>query len=243
MYELKLKQFEGPLDLLLHLIQQAKIDIKDIFMSEITSQFIDFVEKNQSDMDDVSEFLEVAATLIFIKSKRLLPQKQLEEDEEDVEARFIQRLEEYNRFKQLSVKLREEIENTPSTFTKYKDELVLSDDRIDLAGITLDALVDAFNRIIQDRKLESELPSITSGKVMRRDKYTIVEKMDIIMTKVTKHGKISFEQIFDSGDRGDMIISFLSMLELINLGKLKVYQEGAYDNIIVELRKNTDEQT
>lgn len=243
MYELKLKQFEGPLDLLLHLIQQAKIDIKDIFMSEITSQFIDFVEKNQSDMDDVSEFLEVAATLIFIKSKRLLPQKQLEEDEKDVEARFIQRLEEYNRFKQLSVKLREEIENTPSTFTKYKDELVLSDDRIDLAGITLDTLVDAFNRIIQDRKLESELPSITSGKVMRRDKYTIVEKMDIIMTKVTKHGKISFEQIFDSGDRGDMIISFLSMLELINLGKLKVYQEGAYDNIIVELRKNTDEQT
>ena len=80
MYELKIDKFEGPLDLLLHLIQKAQIDIKDIFVSEITSQFIDYVEKNKYTMDDVSEFLEMAATLVYIKSRHLLPKAQIEED-------------------------------------------------------------------------------------------------------------------------------------------------------------------
>lgn len=237
MYEFKINQFEGPLDLLLHLIEKAQIDIKDVFISEITSQFIDYVEQHKYTMDDVSEFLETAATLIYIKSKRLLPQRQIEEDEEDIEAEFILRLEEYNRFKQLAGRLKEEIDKTPKTFTKYKDELVMSDKRIDLDGITLEALVDAFKRLLEERKMENELPVLTSQKVMRKDKYTIIEKMDYIMTKVIRKGKIGFEELFDSSDRGDMIISFLSMLELLNQGKLKVYQSGAYNNIVIECRE------
>ncbi len=237
MYEFKINQFEGPLDLLLHLIQKAQIDIKDIFISEITSQFIEYVEQHKSTMDDVSEFLETAATLIYIKSRKLLPQRKEEADEEDVEAQFILRLEEYNRFKQLAEKLKEEIEKTPKTFTKYKDELVMSDKRINLGDITLEALVDAFKKLLEERQIESELPLATAGKVMRRDKYTIVEKMDYIMTKVSKKKRIAFEELFDSYDRGDMIISFLSMLELLNQGKLKVYQDGAYNNIMIERRE------
>lgn len=243
MYELKIDQFEGPLDLLLHLIKNAKIDIKDIFISEITTKFIAFVEANQSNMDDVSEFLETAATLIYIKSRRLLPQRVEEEDEEDVEAQFIQRLEEYDKFKKLSKVLQDEIHNTPNTFTKYKDEIVLSDKRIDLEGITLEALVAAFERILENQRMERELPGVASGRVTRRDKYSIVEKMDIIMTKVTKKGKISFGELFALKDRGDMIITFLSMLELINLGRLYVYQDGAYDDIMIELKEAANEQT
>jgi len=242
MYEFKISQFEGPLDLLLHLIEKAKIDIKDIFISEITSQFIEYVEKHKYTMDDVSEFLETAATLIYIKSKRLLPQKQVEEDEEDIEAEFILRLEEYNRFKQLAGKLKVEIENTPKTFTKYKDELVMSDKRIDLGDITLDALVDAFKKLLEERQMENDLPVLTSQKVMRKDKYTIIEKMDYILTKVAKKGRIGFEELFDTKDKGDMIISFLSMLELLNQGKLRVFQNGAYNNIVIEyMEDETDE--
>lgn len=237
MYEFKIDKFEGPLDLLLHLIEKAKIDIKDIFISEITSQFIDYVEQHKYTMDDVSEFLETAATLIYIKSKRLLPQRQLEEDEEDVEAEFILRLEEYNRFKQLADILKDEIDKTPKTFTKYKDELVMSDKRIDLGEITLNALVAAFKKLLEERQGEDKLPVLTSQRVMRKDRFTIIEKMDYIMTKVENRGRLAFEELFEFNDKGDMVVSFLSMLELLNQGKLRVYQSGAYDNIVIEYRE------
>ena len=237
MYEFKTDKFEGPLDLLLHLTQKAKIDIKDIFISEITSQFIDYVEQNKYTMDDVSEFLETAAVLIYIKSKRLLPQKRIEEDEEDIEAEFILKLEEYQKFKQIAEILKEKIDNTPKIFTKYKDELVVSDKRIDLEDVTLEDLVDAFKKLLEKIQVEDELPVLTSQRVMRNEKYTIIEKMDYIMTKVKGKGRIFFEELFETNDKADMIVSFLSMLELISQGKVFVYQSQAYDNIVIEFKE------
>ncbi|MBQ9625513.1 MAG: segregation/condensation protein A [Clostridia bacterium] len=243
MYELKLERFEGPLDLLLHLIREAKIDIKDIFISEITSQFIEYVERNKYTMDDVSEFLEMAATLMYIKSRHLLPKQEIEEDPEELEQKLILQLEEYQKYKQLAEVLEKEIAATPKTFTKYKDEFVTSDDRIDIGLVTLDVLVEAFKRLLEERKEEGELPVLTSQRVMRKDKYTIVEKMDYILTKVSKKGKIRFEELFEDKDRGDMVISFLSMLELLNQGKLKVYQTGFYNTIMIECKdeKNNEQ--
>lgn len=237
MYEFKIEKFEGPLDLLLHLIEKAKIDIKDIFISEITSQFIDYVDKHKYTMDDVSEFLETAATLMYIKSKRLLPQRQTEDDEEDLETEFVLKLEEYNRFKKLAGLLREEIDCAPKTFTKYKDELILSEDRIDLGEVTLDQLVNAFTKLLEKRQGENELPVLTSQRVMRNEKFTIIEKMDYILTKVKKKVRIAFEDLFEENDRADMVVSFLSVLELLSQGKLRVYQNKAYDNIVVEYRE------
>lgn len=236
MYTLKLEQFEGPLDLLLHLIEKAKIDIKDIFVSEITGQYIDFIEQNQSNMDDISEFLTMAATLLYIKSKRLVPQKQLEPDEEDLEEQLIFQLEEYRKFKLAANKLKEDMENAPQVYTKYQDEFILTPKLAQLDDITMDQLVDAYQKILQNLKDSEELPDKTAEKVVRRDKYTIKQKMDLIMTRLSVNDKLLFTQLFDEDTRSEVVITFLSVLELINVDKLSVFQDHPYGEIVVARR-------
>lgn len=235
MYNCKIEQFEGPLDLLLNLIEKAKIDIRDIFVSEITGQYIEFIEENQDNMDDISEFLTMAATLLYIKSKRLIPKQQLE-DEDDTEEQLIFQLEEYRKFKLAASKLKQDIDNTPQVYTKLQDEFILTPKLPELQEITVEQLVLAYQKILQNLKDSEELPQKTAEKVVRKDKYTIRQKMDIIMTRLSVNDKLLFTQLFEGDDRNDMIISFLSLLELINNDKLFVYQDQPFADIVVTRR-------
>ncbi len=233
MYELKIKQFEGPLDLLLHLIKKAKIDIKDIFIYEITQQYLDYIEANKDDMDGMSEFLTMAATLVFIKSKRMLPVLPGEEEDED-ERILIQNLQEYEKYKEASMQLKMDIENSPYVYTRLKDDFSFLEQKFDLEDINLNALVNAFRQLVESNLVEKDLPKITKGVVMRKDKYTISEKMGIIKDILKSKKKLMFKELFQKGDRGDLVITFLSVLELISKGSIKISQSGNFKEIALE---------
>ena len=162
---ISLRQFEGPLDLLLHLITKAKIDIKDIFVSEITEQYLDSMRGlDELDMDTASEFLTMAATLLEIKSRALLPRPpaEPEDGEETPEQALIRRLEEYKLYKESAGRMKEFEQAAMQVFSKLPEEYPLPPQPVELTGLSMDALVRALERIIA-RQTQVDEP----GRVFR----------------------------------------------------------------------------
>ena len=165
MYYVSLKQFEGPLDLLLHLITRAKVDIKDIFISEITEQYLASMGSvDELDMDTASEFLTMAATLLEIKSRALLPRppEPTEDGEETPEQTLIRRLEEYKLYKESAGRMKEFEQAAMQVFSKLPEEYPLPPQPVELTGLSLDGLVRALERILA-RQTQEEEP----GRVFR----------------------------------------------------------------------------
>ncbi len=156
---IQLSQFEGPLDLLLHLIGRAKIDIQDIFVSEVTDQYIRIVQASEAlDMDEASSFVAMAATLLEIKSRALLPVlPDLPEDEIAPETLLIQQLEEYAQFKQISLEMQAFEEDAARSFSKLPDEFPLPPPELEISGLTLEGLIRAFINVSQRAMAQREL--------------------------------------------------------------------------------------
>ena len=230
-----LKNFEGPLELLLYLIKKAKIDIKDIFISEITEQYLSFVELNSAEMDDISEFLSMAATLLFIKSRRLLPELQLEgdENEEDIEQKLISSLEEYSKIKSAGEKMLKYIENAPQTFTRYKADFVFDDQKYDIDAITLQKLHVAFKELLENIELENELPAETARRVTKKYKFTLNDKIRLIREKLKEKNGLYLDELLDENDKQDVVITFLSVLELLHIGGVCLKQSKPFERILV----------
>ena len=163
MYYVSLKQFEGPLDLLLHLITRAKVDIKDIFVSEITEQYLASMGSvDELDMDTASEFLTMAATLLEIKSRARLPRppEPTEDGEETPEQTLIRRLEEYKLYKESAGRMKEFEQAAMQVFSKLPEEYPLPPQPVELTGLSLDGLVRALERILADagRRAGARIP-------------------------------------------------------------------------------------
>lgn len=233
-YVVSLKQFEGPLDLLLHLISKAKVDIKDIFVSEITEQYLASLEGiDELDMDVASEFLTMAATLLEIKSRALLPRPPApeEEGEETPEQALIRRLEEYKLYKESAGRMKEFEKAAFKAFSKLPEEYPLPPQPIELTGLSIDGLVRALERIIA-RQTQTEDP----GRVFRaitRDKFTI-EQCVFNLTSRLRKGPVLFTDMLSSYVTRDEIVSyFMAMLELLKMGRLHAQQEQAFDDILI----------
>lgn len=233
-YVVSLKQFEGPLDLLLHLISKAKVDIKDIFISEITEQYLASLEGiDELDMDVASEFLTMAATLLEIKSRALLPRPPSpeEEGEETPEQALIRRLEEYKLYKESAGQMKEFEKAAFQVFSKLPEEYPLPPQPVELTGLSLDGLVRALERIIA-RQTQAEDP----GRVFRaitRDKFTI-EQCVFNLTSRLRKGPVLFTDMLSSHVTRDEIVSyFMAMLELLKMGRLHAQQEQAFDDILI----------
>lgn len=233
-YVVSLKQFEGPLDLLLHLISRAKVDIKDIFVSEITEQYLASLDGiDELDMDVASEFLTMAATLLEIKSRALLPRPPApeEEGEETPEQALIRRLEEYKLYKESAGQMKEFEKAAFQVFSKLPEEYPLPPQPIELTGLSLDGLVRALERIIA-RQTQAEDP----GRVFRaitRDKFTI-EQCVFNLTSRLRKGPVLFTDMLSSHVTRDEIVSyFMAMLELLKMGRLHAQQEQAFDDILI----------
>ena len=233
-YVVSLKQFEGPLDLLLHLISKAKVDIKDIFVSEITEQYLASLEGiDDLDMDVASEFLTMAATLLEIKSRALLPRPPApeEEGEETPEQALIRRLEEYKLYKESAGRMKEFEKAAFQVFSKLPEEYPLPPQPIELTGLSIDGLVRALERIIA-RQTQAEDP----GRVFRaitRDKFTI-EQCVFNLTSRLRKGPVLFTDMLSSHVTRDEIVSyFMAMLELLKMGRLHAQQEQAFDDILI----------
>lgn len=231
----KLKDFDGPLDLLLALIGKAQIDIREIFVSEITDQYLQIVrEEPDLDMDEASDFLVMAATLMEIKSRAMLPKPpKVEENEEDPEEALIRQLEEYKRFRETAEEMKDFEDAARRVFTKLPEEFPLPAPEIEITGLDLDGLYAAMLRILS-RRPEEAAPEENhyAPRNIRRDSHTVQECMLTLMKDIQKKRRMSFEEAFSSAPtREEVVTFFLALLELLKLGRMHLRQTEIYGEI------------
>ncbi|MBQ2817174.1 MAG: segregation/condensation protein A [Clostridia bacterium] len=238
MVNIRLDQFEGPLDLLLHLIHDAKIDIQDIFISNITDQYLEAVAQAQSmDMDTASEFLAMAATLIEIKSRAMLPKPPvLEPDEESPEDELIRRLIEYKAYKDASLKLSVFQNDARGNLTRLPEELVEPDAVLDMKDLTAQALFDAFQRMLI--RIQNQSAASIGTREIRREQFSVTECMMRIQSAIKLKGRVRFEELFsDEPVKEEVVSVFIALLELIKLEKLVVEQDKTFGEIVLAKRR------
>lgn len=242
----KLEVFEGPLDLLLHLIDKNKVDIYDIPIVEITEQYLEYIRQMEtSDMNVMSEFLVMAATLIDIKCRMLLPKEVNEEgEEEDPRAELVQKLLEYKMYKYMSLELRDRqvdaarnfyrAQNLPPEVASYRQPVNYEE----LVGdMTLNKLHEIFKSIV--KKQEDKIDPI-------RSQYGNIEKDEIDMDAKTlyveayakEHETFSFRQLLEKqSSKMEVIVTFLIILELMKTGKITISQENIFDDIMITSKR------
>ena len=233
---LHLKDFDGPLDLLLFLIGKAKIDIRDIFVSQVTDQYVQSVQNAPDlDMDEASAFIAMAATLLEIKSRALLPKPKIEE-EEDPEQALIRQLEEYQRFKQIAEDMQGFEKAAALMYQKLPEEYPLPPPSFELTGLTLDGLLAAFARVMA-RAEEEEEETVHAARRIIRDEYTVARCTAHILRRLKK-GPVKFEDLFSPHPSRDEVVTlFLALLELLRLGRAGVSQEGIFGEMTLEPRQ------
>ncbi len=225
----KLDNFEGPLDLLLHLIKQSKMEIETVELSKITEQYLEIMAGlPELDMEKASEFISVAATLIEIKSKALLP-KLIEDDEapeEDPEALLLQRLQEYKLFKETSEKLKA-CENVSRFYKEPEEEA--SKFRIVIKDMSLDLLLNAFANVLTRSATEQKN---NEPKQIEKEKFTVSGKIASIKDALIIRKQLRFSELFrESISRDEIITTFLALLELLKLQEIRCVQSGAFQDI------------
>lgn len=239
-YSTKLDNFEGPLDLLLHLIKEAKIEIKDIFVSQVTSQFLQYMDGLESlDVDKASDYLNMAATLLEIKSKSVLPKiEEFPDDYEDPEQVLIRQLEEYKLFKEASEKLKDR----ENVLRFYKDpDKSVGDVKIVYNDFNLEGLISAFSKLmmrIDDKKRQDNVL-----KEIPKEVFTVKDKVDQIRTVLLDRKNVSFFELFPHYyTRTELITTFQAMLELLKLQYIAVEQNGVFEDITLTLRDDRNEE-
>ena len=232
--DFKLKDFDGPLDLLLTLIGKAQIDIRDIFVSEITDQYLEIVRSAPDlNMDESSDFLVMAATLLEIKSRAMLPKPEPPVDE-DPETELIRRLEEYKQFKETAENMKAFEEAAKNVFTKLPEEYPLPPQEVELTGLTLEGLTEAFLRIWSRKPALDDNPESNhyAARNIRRDVHTVQECMLDLLKAVKKKKRMKFEDAFSSAPNREAVVTyFLAVLELLKLGQMHIRQKSTYGEI------------
>ncbi|WP_312431475.1 segregation and condensation protein A [Lacrimispora sp.] len=239
----KLDNFEGPLDLLLHLIEKNKVNIYDIPIATITEQYLDFVNHMETeDLNIVSEFLVMAATLIDIKARMLLPRETNEEgEEEDPRAELVARLLEYKYYKYMSLELKDrevgaerllyKSPSIPPEVAKYEPPVDL--DKL-LDGLTLAKLQEIF-RAVTKRKSDRVDPIRSQFGNIRRESISLEDKIKSVMDYAREHRKFSFRGLLEQQpDRTMVVVTFLALLELMKIGKIRLTQEHLFDDMFIE---------
>lgn len=245
----KLRVFEGPLDLLLHLIEKNKIDIYDIPIVEITDQYLEYIRAmDKEDLGVMSEFMVMAATLIDIKCRMLLP-KEVNEDgeEEDPRAELVEKLLEYKTYKYMSYELKERMDDAAGVFFKpptIPKEVLSYREPVDteelLKDLTLEKLKAIYKSII--RKQENKIDPIRSkfGKI-EQEEVSLSEKMLELRDYAKNHRKFSFRKLLEGQpSRIQVIVTFLSILELMKMGYIHARQDHIFDDIQAEVTIEPD---
>ncbi len=243
-YKVTLENFEGPFDLLFHLIEKSKVDIYDISIAEITNQYIDYIKKMEElDLEITSEFLIMSATLLEIKSKTLLPKEedegvQLEMDEVDPREQLINKLLEYKKYKDVAQKFKLNEEKQKNVYYKHKEEI---DQFIDteepvLEGIQLQDLIKAFDKVLIKANKKTTINNI---REIQREEISIDDCMNQISKTIEKQNTTQFHQLFSNEiTKTKIVVLFLALLELIKLKKVIIKQENNFDSIIIKKNNN-----
>lgn len=247
-YQVKLEQFEGPFDLLLFFIERDELDIYDIPIAKLTEDYLAYIrELERLDIDVASEFILVAATLMRIKAKMLLPRKAVDEEGNVIDPRdeLVERLIEYKKYKSVISNLREmEAEQTMKVGRgniKREVETIAMDALVDieLETLSLYGLMNAFKKVMQSYKRDKDRKLHT---VMRYN-YTIKEQSNLILNRVSTYKKTTFNDIFSfCKNRIHAIVTFLAILELLNKQKLKIYNGHAHNDFFLYKKNSTEEE-
>lgn len=240
--QVKLEAFDGPLDLLLHLIEKNKVDIFDIPIVLITEQYLEYVSNmDTKDMDVMSEFLVMAATLVKIKSKMLLPTEEAEEEEEDdPRQELVERLLEYKMYKYASFELKDRQMDAGKVFYKepsipqevknYKEDV---DYEELLSDVTLTKLQSIFDSVMQ-KQVDKIDPIRSNFGEIEKEEINIEDHMIFLEEYAMLHGTFRFREVLENGNgKGYIIVTFLGILEMMKTGKITIEQEDLFDDILI----------
>ena len=237
-YNETIDNFEGPLDLLLHLIKQVKqddVNIFDINIAELTEKYLEYIDNMKSlNLNVDSEYLVMAATLMEIKSRELLPHSE-EEEEEDPKEELINRLQEYQKYKEIrgtfkeyALERKEMFSKVPSMLEEFHDDNVKIND-----DVTLDDLINAFLKFQQKKELEKPLNTVITSK-----EYSFEEIGNKIIKRLKKNKSFKFEDLFEERNRSYVVATFLTILDLTRKGKLLLKQDYNLGEIVLSLRED-----
>lgn len=239
----KLEAFDGPLDLLLHLLEKNKVNIYDIPIVEITNQYLEYIrEMQRQDLNIMSEFLVMAATLIAIKSKMLLPKEVTEEEEEeDPRAELVQQLLEYKMYKCMSYELKDRQTDAWKVLFKQPTvpkEILAYEAPVDLEELMADLTLNKLNDIFQSvmRRQENKIDRVRAGfGKIEKEEVSLPDKMAYLEQYAIAHRHFSFRNLLESqSSKMEVIVSFLAILELMKTGKISIRQENLFDDIEIE---------
>ena len=237
-YSIKINEFEGPLDLLLHLIKQSNIDIYDIEICQITKQYLDYINKMEElNINVAASYIVMAAELMEIKSKSLLPKKEEETEDEEEEIiskeNLINKLIEYKKYKEMAPSFKELETNrqniyikSPEKLNNYLDEIVVKNE-----DTSIDDLVDAFKKFLERKNLEKPI----STKITNKE-YSVKERKHNIKNILREKKKVLFTELFEDNNTGFIIVTFLSILEMTKEKEIIIKQDTNFSNITIELK-------
>ncbi|WP_291634719.1 segregation/condensation protein A [Clostridium sp.] len=239
---IKITNFEGPFDLLLHLIKKNEMNIYDINIYEITNQYLEYLKSmKEMDLEVTSEFIVIAATLIEIKSKYLLPKNKEEnstDDENDVERELLNKLIEYRKYKIIAENLKM-MEQSAGIMLSKKPEIIEEDTKntkqIDfMKNITMLDLYNLYNGLMKDYINKMNTDNIIDKKITLEE-YKIEDKMEELKQKIDSFGRVHFTKlIYGYSSKLEVIITFLALLELIKIRSVRVIQESNFKDIYLE---------
>lgn len=234
-YEVKLDQFEGPLDLLLHLVQQYEIDIYDVPLVEVIDQYTDFIHTMQFlELNIASEYLVMAATLIALKSQMLLPKQHIQQDDddeyiEDPEEELMQRLIRYRKYKEAAEQLKDkddhQIYTRPTSLLKYSDK----DEPVKRGNVSVYDMIGAISRMIQRKQWSAPLETRVT-----RVEIPIEQRMEEIIDLIEhSEQRISFDSLFIYHSRSHIVVTFIAILELMMENAIYCQQENNFESIYI----------
>ena len=235
-YAIKIENFEGPLDLLCHLIDKNKMNICDVKLSEIKDQYIDYINKmEEMNLEITSEFLVMASTLIYLKSKSVLP-KNTEEEEEISEEELLRRIIEYKKYKEITKTLRQMYELSSVRYYKAPDNIKLPRQELEEKQYSVENIINIYKELVarNENKINENAKNIE--KIAITDPYTVASKVKEMLKELVKKPKFIFNSLFSLNkcNKQEVITAFSGLLELSRRNKIITTQEELFGDISVE---------
>ena len=237
-YALKLDNFEGPLDLLVHLIDKNKLDIYDIKITDIADQYIDYINQmERMNLDVASEFLVIASTLVYLKSKELLP-KEVDDEAELTEEELIARIIEYKKYKEISKKFKEFYQENSKRFYKLPDQIELPKQKLEKT-YKKEELAKRYERLLEAEKNKINLNAKNIEKIAIIEKFTVASKVKDMLRVLIKNKSFIFNKLFSIKEksRPEVVTAFSGLLELSRRSKVSTDQEEIFGDIVVKKKE------
>ncbi|MGN1299648.1 MAG: segregation and condensation protein A [Candidatus Scatovivens sp.] len=240
-YELKLENFEGPLDLLCYLIDKNKMDIYKVNISQIADQYMEYLQLQEKlDLEIASEFLIMASTLVFIKSKGLLP-KHTEDEAELTEEELLQRIIEYKKYKEISKKFKENIELFSKRIYKFPDKIELPKQKLE-KEYHIEDIINRYTNILEMNENKKNENAKNIEKIAISDKYTVSDKVKEIFRELIRKKEFIFNKLYSLKERPkeEVVTAFSGVLELTRRNKIIANQEKTFGDIVIKKRNKNE---